>query len=305
MFAPRPSLRACFALPALAACFSAEPAPLGVVEVETHGDISIEEGIGSESFDEATAWSVSFERFLVHVGAAGLGETSASAVPLADAPYALVDQVLPGSKVIVSAPDVVARRWGGFTFTMNPARAASILAGGATDEDRRAMQQKGASVRVKGTAEGRSRSGAPIAKTFDWWFMQVIAYGDCTSEFADAGTASGLLVRPANVNDVPLVFSARPLFDPILGQTVSPGRRLRFDPFADADTDSNGVITESELRRVKLSDLRRKPGLEAAAYESSATGSRSVVSLWDFLSEQVQYTVRFGMTGACTSKRYQ
>ena len=293
------------ALPSLAACFSAEPAALGIVEVETQGDISIEEGLGPESFAEESAWTMQFDRFLVHVGAAGLGETPASAVPLGGAPYVLVDHVLPGSKVIVTAPDVVAKRWGGFTFTMNPARVTSTLAGGATEDDRRQMQQKGASLHVKGSARGRSRGGEPFVKSFDWWFLQVLAYGECAAERLDGGVETGLLVRPANRNEVPLVFSARPLFDPILAQGTRLGPRLRFDPFADADTDTDGVITESELRRVKLVDVRRTTGLEAGSYATGAAGERTVETLWEFLSEQVQHTVRFGPRGACSSKRYQ
>jgi hypothetical protein len=299
MSSPRPLLHAAFALPFVTACFAADPVPLGTVEVETQGDVSIEEGIGSESFLGTREWSVTFERFLVHVGAAGLGETSASAVPLGGAPYVLVDQVLPGTKVIVTASDVVARRWGGVTFTVNPARVTSNLAGGATEEDRRAMQQKGASFRVKGVA--RSSGGE---KRFDWWMLQVISYGDCASTLPDAGTEAGLLVKPAVRNDVPLIFSARPLFDPLLGAHSRPGVNLRFDAFADADTDSDGAITEAELRRVRLAELRATPGLEPGAYENTQS-DRPLETLWDFVSEQVRHTVRFGPLGTCESRRLQ
>lgn len=299
MSSPRPLLHAAFALPFVAACFAADPVPLGTVEVETQGDVSIEEGIGSESFLGPREWSVTFDRFLVHVGAAGLGETSAAAVPLGGAPYVLVDQVLPGTKVIVTAADVVARRWGGVTFTVNPARVTSTLAGGATEEDRRAMQQKGASIRVKGVA--RSNGGE---KRFDWWMLQVIAYSDCAFPVPDGGAEAGLLVRPAVRNEVPLIFSARPLFDPLLGVGPREGKYLNFDAFADADTDSDGAITEAELRRVRLAELRATPGLEAGSYDVTEP-ERPIETLWDFVSEQVRHTVRFGPRGKCESRRLQ
>jgi hypothetical protein len=297
---PRSLFPALVALLLLAGCFSTEPTPLGVVEVETQGDISIEEGLEADSFADARTSSITFDRFLVHVGAAGLGETSATAIPLAGAPYVLVDHALPGSKIVVTAPDVVARRWGGFTFTVNPARVSSTLGGGVTEEDRRAMQQKGASVRVKGVAKS-----AGAMKSFDWWFLQVLSYGDCTVELPDSGSATGLLVRPAYRNEVPIVFSGRPLFDPILGAGARSGRHLRFDAFADADVDTNGVITESELRRVKLSDLRVGPGLEAGSYAPEPDAERPIETLWDFVSEQVRHTVRLGGRGVCTSNRFQ
>lgn len=301
MPALRSLLPATVVLPLLAGCFAADPTPLGVVEVETQGDISIEEGIEADAFADLRTSSITFERFLVHVGAAGLGETSPTAIPLAGAPYVLVDHVLPGSKIIVTAPDVVAKRWAGFTFTVNPARVSSVLAGGVTEEDRRSMQQKGASVRVKGFAKS-----AQAVKSFDWWFLQVLAYGDCVAELPDSGTEPGLLVRPAYRNEVPIVFSGRPLFDPILGAGARPGRHLRFEAFADADVDTNGVITESELRRVKLSDLRLGRGLEAGAYVVEGAGAeRPLETLWDFVSEQVRYTARLGGRGVCVSKRFQ
>jgi hypothetical protein len=302
MLASRLPLVAFMALPLAAACFSTEPLPLGVVEFETQGDVSVEEGIDEAFFVESSQWSIRFDRFLVHVGAGALGESSASAVPLGGAPYVLVDQVLPGPKVIVTARDVVAKRWGGLAFTINPVRATSTLAGGATEDDRRSMQQKGASIRVKGTA-----TRGETTKTFDWSFLQVIAFADCSIGVADGSTQLGISVRPAATNDVPIVFSALPLFDPVRKSSLPPRGRLRFDAFADADVDSDGKITEPELRRVNLGELRADTtaNLEANSYAAQPPDDPPFTTLWEFLSAQVAETVRIGVRGRCQSMRYQ
>ncbi len=248
--------------------------------------MNLEDGL--KDFEVADGWAVSFERFVVNVGGVAVGTTATNTSTLGGANYVLVDQALPGPKVVIEAADVVAQAWPSFAFTVRPARANSELAGGATEADLVKMRNLGASMWVKGSA----RKG-DVTKTFDWVFTHTVAYEACKVTGA-SGTVFGIEVEEDETTDVALVFRGRTLFeDGIAASKPS----LRFGPVADADTNGDGVVAPNELSATPLATVRTNHGFYGTASYTN------VVTLRDYLDVQAQRVVAFQGNGSCTPRR--
>jgi hypothetical protein len=270
----------------LGGCIASSPLSFGEVLVVTQGDVNLEDGL--KETETADGWSVTFERFVVNVGGVSVGTSATSVTTLGASTYVLVDQALPGPKVVIEARDVLAQTWPVFSFTVRPVRATSELAGGATDADLVKMRNLGASLWVKGSA----RKGS-VAKTFDWIFTHSVAYEGC-QQARGAGTVFGIDVDEGSTTDVQIVFRGRTLFEDGIG-AAKPS--LRFAAIADADTNGDGVVAANELATLPLATVRTNYGFYGSGSYAGVT------TLRDYLDVQAQRIVAFQGTGSCTPRR--
>ena len=122
--------------------------------------------------------------------------------------------------------------------------------------------------------------------------------------FSEAGAAIDF-AGPGNV-----VFDLRLEPEAVFRDDTNPtSASLRFDPFAQADTDGDGQVTLDELRAVPISTIIEAGAFEAGTYEvdpDSGLFQRGqpvvISSLGDFVYELLVPTlVRFRDTGWCVS----
>jgi hypothetical protein len=270
----------------LGGCISSSSPDYGDLAVFTQGDVTLEDGL--KSTDVVDGWTITFERFVVNVGGVALGTSASTASTLGESNYVLVDQALPGPKLVIDAKDVLARTWPSFSFTVRPARTTSELAGGVTDDDLVKMRNLGASMWVKGSAKK-----GDVTKTFDWVFNHSVSYEACQTT-TSSGTLFGVDVDDDEITDVSIVFRGRTLFEDGIGASKP---ALRFDPIAQADTNADGVVAANELAALPLAAVRANHGFYGTA------SSSNVNTLRDFLDQQAQRLVAFQGTGTCTPRR--
>ena len=270
----------------LSACLATKVAPYGDLRILTSGDTAVEAGFaGSDLVD---GWAITFSRFLVNVGGVAIGEEAASVITLGDGAFALVDQVHSGQKIVAVANDVAARAWPAFSFSVRPARASSLVGDGALTADLARMRALGASLLVQGSA---SKDG--VTKSFEWPFTQTVVYENCQVT-AGGRTVRGLTIGEGAATDVELTIRAQPFFEDNLG-TLRPN--LRFEPFAAADRDNDGIVTLTELAAVNLRDVRTRFGNYATG------GASEIVTLADYLRAQAVRVGAFRGVGTCQARR--
>lgn len=101
----------------------------------------------------------------------------------------------------------------------------------------------GVAVYVKGTA---TRTGT--VKRFDWTFRRQVSFTSCGDDDTDAGTR-GVSLHSDNAFTADIAVHAEALF----GDSRDPAAaKLRFQPYADADTNGDGEITLDELGKVPI-----------------------------------------------------
>jgi hypothetical protein len=274
------------AIPLLAACMKTSAVSTGDLLVVTQGDSSLEDGIPASDFEDG--WSVRFDRFVVNLGAVGLGSEPADVMPLGDAPFVLVDHVVLGSKTIVLANDVVARAWPAFAYELRAVRSTTTASDGTTDEDLARMRAMAASALIKGVA-----TKGDTSKTFEWVFGEATAYENCRV-VDGAYMQKGVVVVADTTTVLDLPISGKPLFEDDLA-SVKP--KSRFEPIANADTNGDGVVTLSELDRVRLADVHATYG------NYLADGSTTIVTMRDFIAAQLRRVGGFrNALGSCQSR---
>lgn len=239
-------------------------------------------------------WSVSFDRVVIGIGRASLGD---GCVSYSEARYDRVLDVVQGAGQKLSilyglgACDV--------RFGIAPPGSDALLGVGVTEDIKTLMRTPGADAYLPNSGitlilEGRaSKSG--IAKTFHWNFRQSYRYEDCTVE-VDGQPVAGVDLTGNAEESYDIAIAPERLFLDDLALTAV----LRFEPFAQADDtlgDGDGEVLPSELAKVQLDELRG-----TAPYGVADQDPASIVkTLQDYVFLLLFPRVpRFRDTGSCT-----
>lgn len=232
--ARRPSLltAAALAWAALSAC--ADELAGGTLEVRVFGEDFIEDQIPADAF--ADGWSVEFSTFLVAISDVAVGQSSNNDTPALTAPTTKVfdlTQDSGGRGHLLTSVQVPGGRYDNTTFTIAPADTGAIT-GNVSNDQVAAMVSAGASVLV----EGRATRGQET-KTFAWAFTSRTRYLACESTAkVDGGTHATQLT----------IHADHLFYDSLVAEEPA----LRFDLIANADTDQDGRVTQSELAAVDI-----------------------------------------------------
>jgi len=252
-------------------------------------------------------WRITFDRVIAGIGRASLGDTC---VAYSEANY---DRVLDvgadaGQKISIlhglGACDL--------RFSIGAPSSDALLGARVTDDDKARMRAPGAdryttaggiAFEVIGSA---ARDG--VALRFDFAFRARVRYSRCAlvPDAAPDRESVGVDLESQVDRTFDLRIEAEALFRDNVGRD---GAALRFDPFAAADTDRDGVVTMDELDAVPIAALGDAGAFEAGTYDfdddaGTTTDGRPVAveTLGDYVYVVLMPTVlRFRDTGSCSS----
>jgi hypothetical protein len=244
-----------FSLLVLALCGGCLPVdtrpPPAEVTVTTSSSQQTREGI-AETVD---GYSIEFERVLIDVGQPYVGDNRDDGGSCSE--YSSANYTRLFDFVAVTAPEEVGLAYAlgtcPFEFVVRFPNLDAKLGTGASDADREFMRtaaddaysnDAGVSVYVIGSATRDA-----VTKHFAWPFRERIGYENCWVPAAEGAEQNALTLESGGHAQVNLEMQAEALFrdqfDPDIGM-------LRFQPFADADTDGDGQITLDELDHLDL-----------------------------------------------------
>ncbi len=204
----------------------------GTLSVFAYGEEFIEEEIPAEVF--ADGWKVDFAEFLVAVSGIAVG-TGATPALTSDATYIVNLAQLSGDGHPLVSGEVPGGRYDDTSFSIAPASGA--VAANATADQVAFMNDNGLSIYVTGRG---SKDG--VEKTFAWRFSSATDYSACKSTAkVDGGAARTVLT----------IHADHLFYDSL----VSEAPDVRFQLFAEADTDGNQAITMDELAAVDITGL--------------------------------------------------
>jgi len=284
-------------LGAFAACVPADrrPAP-GTLTMTVSPSPAVANGVVT-----ADGWAIGFDRVLVAIGNTGLGETCAV---YGEANY---DRILDVTKQSgqklgilhgIGQCDV--------DFRLEGPSVDALLGEGVTPDDKTRLRTPGGDhyVPLGGIAAdiAVSATRGGVTKRFQLSVRSRIRYRDCTL-VAD----SGLLAVDLQSN-VDLTYDLRVEAEAVLRDDVDAAAPLRFDPFANADTNGDGLVTLEELRAVPIATVRDGGAFEAGTYELDDAGAVTrgapivIETLGDYVYQLLAPTlVRYRDTGTCVA----
>lgn len=261
-------------------CSEADDTGTGTATFTAWGEEYIEEGIPADEFEDG--WSVKYHRFLIVLSDIQAGARDGSeggGLPQSQC----LDLTQPGPHELGTL-ELDAKAWDRVGYESLRANAETVAQASASDADRDLMLDGGYSVFVSGTATRGDDS-----KTFAWGFTSETAYRDCVAE-VDGKETLGFVLPRGGTEVVELTIHGDHLFYDDLASSEA---KLRFDPIALADSDSDGNLTLDELRDVALIDI------EEGRY---GTGSFSDVNdLAAFVAALTATLGHFRGEGHCTS----
>jgi hypothetical protein len=247
----------------------------------------------------ADGWAIAFDRVLVALGSAGLGDSCAI---YGEANYDRVldvtsksDQKL-GILYGIGQCDV--------DFRMEAPSVDALLGDGVSQADKDTLRTPGGDhyVPIGGISAdiAISASRAGVTKRFHMSFRVPIRYRDC-SLAPDSGLAVDLQ------SNVTLTYDIRIEAESMLRDDVDASSALRFDPFANADKNGDGVVTLDELRAIPIETVRDGGAFEAGTYEVTEGGTVQrgppivIATFGDYVYEVLVPTLtRYRDTGSCT-----
>lgn len=256
----------------LAACDAGAGAELAV---RVYGEEFIEEGIPSNVFDDG--WTVTFDRFLINLGAIEVSTPEATP-SLAEPTFQVFDLTAAssGDGQAVLAGEVAAGAYSATRYKIHPAGEDS-LAGNASAEDVEMMVSGRFSVFVSGIA---TKDG--VTKTFAWGWKTATSYEHCESH---------AMIESGNPDTVQITIHGDHLFlDDLFSET--PMVLFGLAAQADNDGDADGEITQAELEAVDLRPL--------ANYQVGSTG---ITNLWRFLEHLTTSLGHIDGEGHCEAIR--
>jgi hypothetical protein len=229
--------------------------PPGSLLVTVSPSAAVLQGVQTED-----GWSLTFSKAVVSLGRVGLGgrEGLDTLCDTYSVPrYSRVFNLLSGIGQKLSLQFALGPCEVG--FRMSPPDDDALLGVGATEADKTLMRTPGSDpyVGVGGISlmtDGTATRGGE-SKSFSWVFRQTYKYEQC--KLVQAGlTYDGV----ALVGNEEQTFDIRVEVERLFRDDLKDSRaKLRFDPFATADADLDGLVTLLELTKVDL-DRIRGPG---------------------------------------------
>ncbi|CAN5925580.1 hypothetical protein BH11MYX4_BH11MYX4_06380 [soil metagenome] len=246
----------------------------------------------------ADGWSVSFERVLVAIGGVRLGD---SCLTYTEPDYDRVLDVTTKAQQKLSITYAVGTR--SFGFRVMPPSTDALLGDGVTEDDKTLLRTPGADAYVErgGIAysiAGHATRGA-VTKRFQLLFRPRVRYQNCVL-VPDGGDPVDLPSASSLVYDIRIEAEA------VLREDLDAAAALRFEPFANADTNGDGQITLDELRAVPIATVRDGGAFEAGTYDVDDAGvlrqGRPIVieTFGDYVYEVLIPSIpRFKESGTC------
>jgi hypothetical protein len=267
-------------------------------------------------------WALTFSKAIAslgHVGFGGRHMEQGTCDPYSVARYARIFDLRQGQGQKLSEQFALGHCELGYSVTAPG--PDTLLGVGVTDDQKTLMRTPGTddwvkdggiSLMVDGSA---SRSGVSVG--FRWVFRQNVRYDEC-KVLIDGQPASGVDFVGNQAQRIDIRIELERLFRDDLKSTA----KLRFDPFAGADADHDGLVTFAELTQVQLGSLRAfgpyglepdtgEEGGEGGVEDSGppmdwdagdAGGPHPIMTLADYVYAALFPTVpRFRGDGTCTA----
>lgn len=250
--------------------------PISVVKVTIWGEGAIEEGIPASAFEDG--WSVKFTRFLVVVRDTALADATGTVG--AQQPGAKAFDLVKKGPVEVFSATAPARAWDVVRYAIAPdtnAEGANLEA-----SDLALLRSRAASLILVGSA-----TKAGVTKTFEWSFTNNTLYDECARA---GGMGKGVTLAPGREQTVQLTVHGDHLF----GDQLSGPAKLRFEPFANADTNGDNRVTLDEVAAVQLNTLPQD--------QYGTTGAANIRTLREFLTQKARTLGHFEGEGLCTPR---
>lgn len=264
--------------------------PPGSVFLTAEPSAAVQAGVAT-----ADGWQISFERLLVGIGDARLGNDACTSY--ANAGYErLFDLVAAQGPQKIS--EVFALGACGLQLRLRYPGVDALRGQGVSAQDLAFMRvpDSDAYVTGRGTSvfvRGQAARGAEV-KRFAWAFRQGYTLHDCPVAGAgvDAGLVTDITLHGNDARRIAVVIHGEELFR----ERASDDAPLRFDAIAGADTDGDQDITLDELAKV--------PGPPPEADAGLTSGSDGgMLTLADLLYlTLVPRMVRVGGSDACLSE---
>jgi hypothetical protein len=251
----------------LAGCEADDGGGNGTLKVVLWGEEFIESGIPATEF--ADGWGITYERFLVSVGALSVAREGVAAAVSQPAFQVYDLAAFTGPRTLAEAA-VPAGSYTHTAYTVGPAKADTTAAN-ASAADLKRMVDGGLSVLVEGKA---TKAGRTVS--FSWGFANTTVYDPCHSggKVADGGTAT-----------VQLTIHGDHLF---YDDAASEEPSLRFEDLALADKDANGTVTPEELKACAIAPL-----------DHYGVGSLEIDNLWDYVTHMTTTLGHIDGEGHC------
>ncbi len=234
----------------------------GTLRVNVYGEAFVEDSIPADEFVDG--WELRFSKFLVSVSDVDADGTAIDGNGVYDLAVASNGSGHDFGEALMSAGTI-----GSLNYRIAPAAGAD--GGNATAEDIASMTDRGQSLWVEGQA---SKDGTVIG--FSWGFSTDTRYVDCasTERVPDGDEATAQLT----------IHADHLLYDDLDSEEPN----VAFDIIASADADSDGQVTEEELRQVDITGQTR--------YQ---VGSRDIADLWSFIAVQTTTVGHIDGEGHC------
>lgn len=263
----------------------------GTAQFTTWGEEYVEHQIPADATGQrgfVDGWTLKFDKFLVAFHAITVADDDGKVAAVASGSQ-LVDNVVPGRKVLASFPDLKAQHWPRVSYQIKPALPDSVVVSG-TAADRELMVQNGYAIYVSGTASKPGADGPPIVKTFHWGFRTATQYHGCRQPAESGRELEGIVITGGGTDTSELTTHGDHFFYDRLLASPDPAvpTSLRFEEKAAADANHDGEVTLEELNAVPLDLTRYNP----SSLEASSLGA--------FVSALARTVGHFRGEGECT-----
>ena len=246
----------------------------------------------------ADGWSVTFERVLVAIGGVRLGD---SCLTYTEPDYDRVLDVTTKAQQKLSITYAIGTC--SFGFRVMPPSTDALLGDGVTEDDKTLLRTPGADAYVERGGIAYSIVGhatrGDARKNFQLLFRPRVRYQNCVLQ-PDGGDPVDLPSASSVTYDIRIEAEA------FLREDLDAAAALRFEPFANADTNGDGQITLDELRAVPIATVRDGGAFEAGTYDVDDAGlvrqGRPIVieTFGDYVYEVLIPSIpRFQENGSC------